>query len=210
MLRSELARRVMLTLTTLLLLPGCVSRQKYDALEARYQELALEISSHQMQMARLQDAIKVTVNDELLFPQGGWKIGAKARQTIATLVPILASMQQTIIIVNGYTDSMPIGPRLMRRGITSNLLLSQKRADNVMHFMISQGLDPNLVSAHGFGDAEPVASNDTAAGRAQNRRVELLVAGSEAQMLPDTLPLTTNVAPPRSSQYRRAVPANQE
>jgi len=200
----------MLTLTTLLLFAGCVSRQKYDALEARYQELALEISSHQMQMARLQDAIKVTVNDELLFPQGGWKMGTKARQTIATLVPILASMQQTIIMVNGYTDSMPIGRRLMRRGITSNLLLSQKRADSVMHFMISQGMDPSSVSAHGFGDAEPVASNDTVTGRARNRRVELLVAGSDVQMLPDTLPLTTNVAPPRSSQYRRAVPANQE
>ncbi|MBV8360087.1 MAG: OmpA family protein [Deltaproteobacteria bacterium] len=201
--RSELVRRVTLTLTTLLLLAGCVSRQKYDALEARYQELALEISSHQMQIARLQDAIKVTVNDELLFPEGGWKMRAKARQTIATLVPILASMPQTIIMVNGYTDSMPIGPRLMRQGITSNLLLSQKRADSVMYFMISQGVDPSLVSAHGFGDAEPVASNHTAVGRAQNRRVELLVAGSDAQMLPDTLPLTTIVAPSPSPQYRQ-------
>ena len=201
--RSELVRRVTLTLTTLLLLAGCVSRQKYDALEARYQELALEISSHQMQIARLQDAIKVTINDELLFPEGGWKMRAKARQTIATLVPILASMPQTIIMVNGYTDSMPIGPRLMRQGITSNLLLSQKRADSVMYFMISQGVDPSLVSAHGFGDAEPVASNHTAVGRAQNRRVELLVAGSDAQMLPDTLPLTTIVAPSPSPQYRQ-------
>jgi chemotaxis protein MotB len=43
--------------------------------------------------------------------------------------------------------------------------------------MISQGVNPALVSAHGFGDAYPVASNDTPAGRAQNRRVELTVAG---------------------------------
>jgi chemotaxis protein MotB len=66
----------------------------------------------------------------------------------------------------------------MREGVTSNLILSQKRADNVMQFMISQGVKPNLVTAQGFGDADPVAPNDTAAGRAQNRRVELTLAGS--------------------------------
>ena len=66
----------------------------------------------------------------------------------------------------------------MRQGITSNLVLSQKRADNVMQFMISQGVNPSMVSAKGFGDADPVASNDTPEGRAKNRRVELTLAGS--------------------------------
>ena len=66
----------------------------------------------------------------------------------------------------------------MSQGITSNLVLSQKRAENVMQFMISQGVNPNLVSARGFGDADPIASNDTPAGRAQNRRVELTLAGA--------------------------------
>ena len=47
-----------------------------------------------------------------------------------------------------------------------------------MNFMTSQGVNPNLVSAQGFGDADPVTSNDTAAGRAKNRRVELMLAGS--------------------------------
>jgi chemotaxis protein MotB len=58
------------------------------------------------------------------------------------------------------------------------VVLSQKRADNVMQFMISRGVKPSLLSARGFGEAEPVASNDTSEGRAQNRRVELTVAGS--------------------------------
>ena len=66
----------------------------------------------------------------------------------------------------------------MRQGITTNLILSQKRAENVMNFMISQGVKPGLLSAQGYGDADPVASNDTADGRAQNRRVELTLAGS--------------------------------
>jgi chemotaxis protein MotB len=66
----------------------------------------------------------------------------------------------------------------MKEGITSNLILSQKRADTVMQYMISQGVKPSLISAHGFGEADPVASNSTPEGRAQNRRVELNVAGA--------------------------------
>jgi chemotaxis protein MotB len=87
-------------------------------------------------------------------------------------------MQQTKIMVNGYTDNVPIGPGLMSQGITSNQVLSQKRAENVMQFLISQGVRPSLVSAKGFGEADPVASNDTPEGQAQNRRVELTLAGS--------------------------------
>jgi chemotaxis protein MotB len=181
---SELkfAHRATMTFTVMLLLAGCVSQQKYDALQSRYDQLnrtmSSEISANQMHIERLQNAIKVTVNDQLLFPSGDWQMPATAQQTIAKMVPILAPMQQTKIMVNGYTDNVPIGPGLMRQGITSNLVLSQKRADNVMNFMVSQGVNSSLVSAQGFGDANPVAPNDTAEGQAQNRRVELTLAGS--------------------------------
>ena len=67
---------------------------------------------------------------------------------------------------------------LMRQGVTSNLELSQKRADNVMQFMIARGVNPSLVSAQSFGEKDPVASNDTPEGRVKNRRVELTLAGS--------------------------------
>ena len=170
-----------MTFTALLVLAGCVSQQKYDALDTEYQQLnqtmSAEVAANQMRITRLQNAIKVTINSELLFPSGEWQMPVEAQQTISKIVPILAPQQQTKIQVNGYTDNVPIGPGLMSQGITSNLVLSQKRADNVMQFMISQGVNPNLVSARGFGDADPVASNDTPAGRAQNRRVELTVAG---------------------------------
>ncbi|MGA8191855.1 MAG: OmpA family protein [Acetobacteraceae bacterium] len=96
---------------------------------------------------------------------------------IANMAAKLAPTQQNKIMVNGYTDNAPIGPELQREGVTSNQILSQKRAESVMQYLISQGLKPDLVSAQGFGDANPVASNDTAQGRAQNRRVELTLAG---------------------------------
>ena len=171
-----------MTFTAMLLLSGCVPQQKYDALDTRYQELnqtmSAQVAADQMHITRLQNAIKVTINNELMFPSGGWQMPVEAQQTISKIVPILAPMQQTKILVNGYTDNVPIGPELMREGITSNLVLSQKRADNVMQFMISQGVNPKLVSAQGLGEADPVASNNTPEGRAQNRRVELTLAGS--------------------------------
>jgi chemotaxis protein MotB len=171
-----------MTFTVILLLAGCVSQQKYDTLDTQYQQLnqtmSAEIAANQMQITRLRDSIKVTVNNELLFPSGDWQMPAQAQQTIGKIVPILAPKQQTKILVNGYTDNVPIGQGLMRQGITSNQMLSQKRAETVMQYLISQGVKPSLVSAQGFGEANPVASNDTPEGRAQNRRVELTLAGS--------------------------------
>lgn len=170
-----------------LLMAGCVSQQKYDEsqqknaeLEQQYQQLnqtmGAEVASKDMHITRMQNAIKVSVNSELLFPSGGWEMPDAAKTSIAKIAAILAPHQTSKINVNGYTDSTPIGPGLAKQGITSNLILSQKRADNVMQYMISQGVKSNLVSAHGFGEADPIASNSTPEGKAQNRRVELTIA----------------------------------
>ena len=166
---------------TLVLLSACVSQQTYDALENDYnqlnQQLSGEIAQQQVHITRLQGVIKVAVNSDLLFPSGSWQMPPQAAQLIAKMAPILAPFQQTKIIVTGYTDNVPIGPELRQQGIDSNQQLSLKRAQTVANFLVSQGVNPNLVSAQGRGDADPVASNDTPQGRAQNRRVELTLAG---------------------------------
>jgi chemotaxis protein MotB len=166
-----------LALTALLsttLLTGCVVwKSDYDELQAKNDQLQQQIAADQAQISRLQGAIKYTVNSDLLFAPGSWKIRSQGEQVIANLAKKLAPTQQNHLIVSGYTDNAPIGPGLMKEGVTSNQDLSQKRADAVMQYLISQGVKPELVSAQGFGDASPVASNDTAQGRAQNRRVEL-------------------------------------
>jgi chemotaxis protein MotB len=165
-------------------LAGCVSQQKYDALENDYnqlnQRLSSEIAQQKVHIERLQGAIKVDVNSELLFPSGGWEMPPEGAQTIAKMAPVLAPMQETKLLVNGYTDSTPIGPELRAKGIENNQQLSQKRAQTVAQYLISQGVKPGLVSTQGFGEADPVASNSTAEGRAQNRRVEITLAGSGA------------------------------
>ena len=168
-----------------LALAGCVSKSKYEDLEAENQRLqqqlasaSAQVSASQAQVSRLQNAIKFTVNSDLLFASGGWQMSAAGKDIIAKFTARLAPTQQNKLVVNGYTDNAPVGRELQREGITSNQILSQKRAENVMEFLISQGVKPELVTARGHGDADPVASNSTREGRAQNRRVELSLAGA--------------------------------
>jgi len=171
------------SLAATFVLGGCVWKSDYDALQAQNQQLQSEvasqsqqISAQQQQITRLQGAIKYTVNSDLLFPSGGWHMSNSGRQIIARLARQLAPTQQNKLVVNGYTDNQPIGPNLKREGVTSNEELSQKRAEDVMQFLISQGVKPDMISAKGWGEASPVSPNDTAAGRAKNRRVEITLA----------------------------------
>jgi chemotaxis protein MotB len=176
---------LMFPLMASVVLSACVSQSSYDALQAQYQQaqqqnaaLSNQVAADKAQICRLQGAIRYTVNSDLLFPSGGYQMSDRGKQIIAGFAAKLAPTQQNKILVSGYTDNAPIGPALQRQGITSNEILSQKRAENVMEYLLSQGVKPDLISAQGFGESNPIASNDTAQGRAQNRRVELSLAGS--------------------------------
>jgi outer membrane protein OmpA-like peptidoglycan-associated protein len=72
------------------------------------------------------------------------------------------------VIIEGHTDEVGSDE--------SNMVLSQSRADSVMNYMVAQGIDKYRLAAKGYGETKPIAPNDTDAGRAQNRRVQLSVA----------------------------------
>jgi chemotaxis protein MotB len=189
-------RLVLIPIMACVFLSACVSASKYDALNRKYDALNDQyqqsqaqaqaqiaadnqrIASLSQQVSRLQGAIKFTVNSDLLFAPGSWEISDAGKQVMARLASQLAPYQQSKLVVNGYTDNAPIGRSLERQGVTSNEVLSQKRAESVMQFLISQGVKPELISAKGWGDAQPVAPNNTPQGRAQNRRVEISLAGT--------------------------------
>ena len=147
-----------------------VSQAQYDSVVAENQQL-------QAHVRRLQSAVKYTVNSDLLFPSGGYELTEAGKETIAKVAHILAPEQQERLVVNGYTDNAAVGPSLQQKGITSNQMLSELRANAVMNYMISQGVQPEFVSVRGWGDADPIAPNSTTQGRSQNRRVEITIAG---------------------------------
>ncbi len=162
---------------SVVLLYGCVTETKYNALEQEYQQLQAALSADQAQIVLLEGKLKVTMVDQVLFSEGGFRLNSQAKAVLGKLVPTLSGLQQTKIIVDGYTDNVPIGSGLKREGISSNLELSSRRADVVVDYLVNQGVNQNLISAQGFGESNPVASNGTPEGRAQNRRIEVTLAG---------------------------------
>jgi chemotaxis protein MotB len=165
------------SVASLVLLTGCVSETKYNDLNAEYQQLQAAFSADQAQIVLLEGELKVTMLDKVLFSEGGFKLNSASKSILSKLIPTLSGLQQTKIIVDGYTDNVPIGSGLKREGISTNLELSSKRADVVVEFLINQGVNQNLISAQGFGESNPVASNDTSDGRSQNRRIEVTLVG---------------------------------
>ena len=117
----------------------------------------------------------LTMAADQTFPSGGWTLTRAGRAKLDGLVPAIQSLQNGKITVYGYTDNHPVGRALRAKGVVDNLDLSSKRANEVVRYFKSKGVDPNIMSGKGRGDTHPVASNDTPQGRAENRRIEVVV-----------------------------------
>jgi outer membrane protein OmpA-like peptidoglycan-associated protein len=115
---------------------------------------------------------------DVLFDTGSAVLKPGAREKLARVAGILLSHPELKLQVEGHTDSVG--------GAEYNQHLSENRAESVRTYLVSQGIASNAVATSGLGDSQPVASNDTAAGRQQNRRVELIVAGEAIGMSPRT------------------------
>jgi outer membrane protein OmpA-like peptidoglycan-associated protein len=106
---------------------------------------------------------------DVLFDTAKWTLRPGAREKLAKVSGIVLAHPGLKLEVEGHTDSVGSDEY--------NMQLSEKRAEAVREYLISQGISDANVTAKGFGKTMPVASNDTAAGRQQNRRVELVVSG---------------------------------
>ena len=106
---------------------------------------------------------------DVLFDTGQYSLKPGAREKLAKVAGILIAYPSLNIAVGGYTDNVG--------GDEMNQKLSENRAGAVRDYLVQQGVVANSVSATGFGNSAPVASNDNSAGRQENRRVELVVSG---------------------------------
>jgi chemotaxis protein MotB len=165
---------------TALMLGACVSQKAYEEQGQQLQAARTQAAAEQSQIAKMQQEQKWVVAGDVLFPEGGYQLSANGKQALNQYVPKLQSLQNAKVVVYGYTDNLPVGPPLQRAVIANNIDLSSRRADNVVAYFRAQGVNPNILSAKGFGDTHPVASNDTPDGRAQNRRIEIVMEGPGA------------------------------
>jgi outer membrane protein OmpA-like peptidoglycan-associated protein len=130
----------------------------------------------------------------VLFDFGKYTLKEDARIALAKIAGIIISHPGLNLQVEGYTDS--IGSSEF------NQKLSEQRADGVRDFLAQQGLDPHSMTSLGYGPQFPVATNDTAAGRKLNRRVELVVSGEVIGVKIGTPPATDAAVAKRARSCR--------
>ena len=114
----------------------------------------------------------IRIKDTALFPSGSAELLPESRRFAQVMAKMLAPLSQRVVI-SGHTDNVPINtPKY-----PSNWELSTARAVNFMKYLLAQdeNLKPELFSAIGYGEYQPVADNNTPEGRAQNRRVEIMI-----------------------------------
>jgi outer membrane protein OmpA-like peptidoglycan-associated protein len=133
-------------------------------------------------LATSESARGLIVNmSDVLFDTGKYTLKTDTKVSLAKVSGILQAYPGLKLQVEGYTDSVG--------GDDYNQKLSENRAGSVKDFLVAQGVQINNISAAGYGKADPVADNGTASGRAQNRRVQLVVSGDaigiSAQTTPD-------------------------
>ncbi len=120
---------------------------------------------------RVGEGIQLTFDSGILFKVGSSKLSPLAKTDLEKLAGTLKEYPETNIIIDGHTDSTG--------GDALNLKLSQERAKAVHDYMVQQGVMASRLMTVGHGETSPVASNDTEAGRAMNRRVEIGIMANE-------------------------------
>jgi OmpA-OmpF porin, OOP family len=136
--------------------------------EAREREIrVLETELAELRADRTDRGLVVTLTDDVLFDVDQAELKPGGMQRLGRVAEFLGDNPDRNVLIEGHTDSTAPD--------AYNLALSQRRANAVEDFLITQGVDPTRISAIGYGEQLPIATNDTAAGRQANRRVELVV-----------------------------------
>ena len=120
--------------------------------------------------------INLQIQDEILFATGKADLAQSGRRVLTGLVPLLSSSEHQIS-VEGHTDPVPI----VNAEFPSNWELSTARSTRVLRFLISQGVPEERLRAIGYAATRPIAENESAEGRARNRRVALVVHMEESR-----------------------------
>jgi len=146
------------------------ARQRADASEANAADLRAEIAELNAQTT--ERGLVVTLGD-LLFDTGQFSLRGGSNVHLDKLAQFLNTNIERTAMIEGHTDDVGAD--------ASNMLLSQRRADTVKAFLVTQGVASNRLTSSGKGEAIPLATNATVQGRQQNRRVEVIIANLPTQ-----------------------------
>ena len=135
-----------------------------------------QIASQEIEVVETDDKLKVIFVDKILFDSGSVEINPRGKELLMIMAGSLKDSEDQNIVVEGHTDNVPLSAALRKR-FPSNWELSTARAATVARFFQEAGGIPaEKLSARGYSSYRPVASNETAEGRHQNRRIEIILS----------------------------------
>jgi len=147
---------------------------KAEAEAARMRTAEAEAALSELQGQQTDRGYILTLAGDVLFDTGQAMLHPGAQQNLYQVVTFLREHPDRAVLVEGHTDS--VGSEDYNQG------LSQRRAEVVAAFLVKNGVDSSRVNARGYGESFPAVANDTAAGRQQNRRVELVISDPGEQV----------------------------
>jgi chemotaxis protein MotB len=151
-------------------------KNTYDEL---VDKMEAEIQRGEVTISELQGKLTVNMVERILFDSGSAEIKPAGFQVLRRVGEILKAAADKEIRVEGHTDNVPISPRLQET-FPTNWELSTARACNVVRFLQGEsGISGRRLAASGYGPYRPIASNGTPAGRAQNRRIQIVLTPAE-------------------------------
>lgn len=142
-------------------------------MDVQERRLRQELANSQVEVQRQGDQIKLTMPSGVTFATNSASLSSSAIDSLNTVANVMTSYPETTITVAGHTDNTG--------NDSINIPLSQQRAQSVASYLTSRGVAASRIRTVGYGSSQPVASNATPQGRAQNRRVEILINPAQNQ-----------------------------
>ena len=137
--------------------------------------LEAEIAKGDIRIRQVRDRLRINMVDQVLFDSARAVVKPEGLEVLKRVSAILTKVDDKQIRIEGHTDDVPIGPKIIHR-FPTNWELSTARATSVVRYLIDEGgVEKANLSAVGYAHNRPVASNETPEGRAENRRIEIVL-----------------------------------
>jgi chemotaxis protein MotB len=150
------------------------------------------IDAGQLKVVMRDGRMLLELQNDVLFDSGKTELKDVGRKTLVQVAEVLRTLPDRRFQVAGHTDNV----KIQTSRFPSNWELSTARAVEVLKLLVESGMDPRNVSAAGYGEFAPVATNDTPDGRARNRRIEIALQPNLAELAAVTAPEPAPPPPP--------------
>lgn len=146
---------------------------KMNALKNAISKALVNFEGKGLTVEQRNGKVYVSMENKLLFNSGSWAVGAEGKKAVQQLASVLAQNPDIAVLIEGHTDNVPYNGSGQ---LTDNWDLSTKRATSIVQLLKENpNIDPQNLTAAGRGEFAPVASNETAEGKAKNRRIEVIL-----------------------------------